>query len=154
MADQSRGGAHPAPARNEVSKGLLWFGLIGGPLAWSVQTLVDLAVASHGCYPRLFPVASPVLTGLRAIVLTVSIGALVVCIAAAFAAVRTWGQTRHEHQQSSGKGEQHTHVAALLETGEGRTRFLALSGLMTSIVFTIAVLAHGVSILIVGPCGG
>jgi hypothetical protein len=154
MADQTRGSAHPAPARNEVSKGLLWFGIIGGPFAWTDQTLVDLAVTSHGCYPRLFPLASPVLAGLRAIVLTVSIAALIVCIAAVLAAFRTWGQTRHEHQGSSGAGEQHSNVAALLETGEGRTRFLALAGVLTSIVFIIAVLAHGVSILIVGPCGG
>lgn len=154
MVDQSRGGAHPAPARNDVSKGLLWFGLIGAPFAWTDQTLVDLAVTSHGCYPRLFPLATPALAGLRAIVLTVSIAALIVCIAAGMAALKTWRQTRHEHQGSSGKGEQHGHAAALLETGEGRTRFLALSALMTSIVFTIAVLAHGVSILIVGPCGG
>ena len=154
MAEQARVSAHPAPARNEVSKTLLWFGLAGAPFAWTVQTLVDLAITSHGCYPRIFPLAAPMLAGLRAIVLTVSLAALIICIAATMAAFRTWGQTRHEHQTSSGRGEQHGHAAALLETGEGRTRFLALSGLMTSVVFTIAVLAHGVSVLIVGPCGG
>ena len=154
MADQQRGSAHPAPARNDVSSGLLWFGLVGGPAAWTVQTLVDLAVASHGCYPRLFPLEAPVLSSLRAIVISVSLAALIVCITAGLAAIRSWSQTRHEHQSSSGAGEKHGPSAALLETGEGRTRFLALSGLMTSIVFTIAVLAHTVSIFIVGPCGG
>lgn len=154
MADQARGSAHPAPARNDVSQGLLWFGLLGAPAAWTVQTLVDLAVASHGCYPQLFPLQSPVLAGLRGIVITVSLAALIVCIVAGSAAVRTWGRTRHEHQRGSGAGEQHGPAAALLETGEGRTRFLALSGLMTSVVFTIAVLAHMVSIFIVGPCAG
>ena len=154
MADQSRGAAHPAPARNEVSKGLLWFGLVGGALAWTVQTLIDLAITSHGCYPRLFPLASPVLAGLRGILVVVSLAALVVCIVAALVAIRTWSRTRHEHQASTGAGEKHGPSAALLETGEGRTRFLALSGLMTSIVFTIAVLAHTISIFIVGPCGG
>jgi hypothetical protein len=154
MPEQQRGSAHPAPARNDVSAGLLWFGLVGGPAAWTIQTLVDLAVTSHGCYPRLYPLASPMLAGLRAIVITVSIAALIVCIVAALAAIRTWSRTRHEHQRSSGAGEKHAPSAALLETGEGRTRFLALSGLMTSIVFTIAVLAHTVSIFIVGPCGG
>ena len=154
MAEQQRGGAHPAPARHDVSSGLLWFGLFGGPAAWTIQTLVDLAVTSHGCYPRLFPLEAPILSSLRAIVVTVSLAALIVCIVAALAAIRTWGQTRHEHQSSSGAGEKHSPSAALLETGEGRTRFLALSGLMTSVVFTIAVLAHTVSIFIVGPCGG
>ena len=154
MADQQRGGAHPAPARNDVSSGLLWFGLVGGPLAWTVQTLVDLALTSHGCYPRLFPLAAPMLAGLRGILAIVSVAALIVCIVAALVAMRSWNRTRHEHQSSSGAGEKHGPSAALLETGEGRTRFLALSGLMTSIVFTIAVLAHTVSIFIVGPCGG
>jgi len=154
MADHSRGSAHPAPARGDVSSALLWFGLAGGPAAWTVQTLVDLAVAAHGCYPRLFPLAAPMLAGLRGIVITVSIAALIVCVAAGLVAFRTWGKIRHEHQGSSGAGEKHGPSAALLETGEGRTRFLALSGLMTSIVFTIAVLAHTVSIFIVGPCAG
>lgn len=153
MADQTRGSAHPAPARNEVSQGLLWFGLVGGPAAWTVQTLVDLAVSSHGCYPRLFPLEAPILSSLRAIVITVSLAALIVCLVAAAAAVRTWSQTRHEHQGSSGAGEKHSNAAALLETGEGRTRFLAYAGLLTSILFIIAVLAHTVSIFIVGPCG-
>src|SRR4051812_34358290 len=124
MAEQPRGGAHPAPARNEVSPALLWFGLAGGPGAWTIQTLVDLAVTSHGCYPRLYPLATPMLSGLRAIVTTVSIVALVVCIVAGLAAIRTWRQTRHEHQGGSGAGEKHSNAAALLETGEGRTRFL------------------------------
>ena len=154
MADQARTSAHPAPARNEVSKGLLWFGLVGAPAAWTVQTLVDLAVASHGCYPRLFPLAAPILSGLRGIALTVSVAALIIYIIAGLAAVRTWSQTRHEHQGSSGAGQKHAPATALLETGEGRTRFLALSAVMTSVVFTIAVLAHGVSVLLVGPCGG
>lgn len=154
MAEHQRGSAHPAPARNDVSPGLLWFGLVGGPAAWTVQTLVDLAVASHGCYPRLFPLAAPVLAGLRGILVVVSLTALVVCIIAALVATRTWSRTRHEHQANTGAGEKHGPSAALLETGEGRTRFLALSGLMTSIVFTIAVLAHTISIFIVGPCGG
>jgi hypothetical protein len=154
MAEQPRGSAHPAPARNDVSPGLLWFGLAGGPAAWTIQTLVDLSLTSHGCYPRLFPLAAPILAGLRGILATVSLAALLVCIVAAFAAIRTWSQTRHEHQANSGAGEKHGPSTALLETGEGRTRFLALSGVMTSIVFTIAVLAHTVSIFIVGPCGG
>jgi hypothetical protein len=154
MAEQPRGHAHPAPARNDVAPALLWFGLVGAPAAWTVQTLVDLAVASHGCYPRLFPLAAPMLAGLRGIVITVSIAALIVCIVAGAAAFRSWSRTRHEHQVSSGAGEKHSHAAALLETGEGRTRFLALSGVMASVVFTIAVVAHTVSIFMVGPCGG
>ena len=154
MAGQPRGHAHPAPARNDVAPALLWFGLAGAPAAWTAQTLVDLAVASHGCYPRLFPLAAPMLAGLRGIVMTVSIAALIVCIVAGAVAVRSWNRTRHEHQVSSGAGEKHSNAAALLETGEGRTRFLALSGVMASVVFTIAVLAHTVSIFMVGPCGG
>jgi hypothetical protein len=154
MRDQGRGSAHPAPARNDVSQGLLWFGLLGGPAAWAVQTLVDLAVASHGCYPRLFPLEAPIQAGLRGIVMTVSLAALIVCIVAGLAAIRTWGQTRHEHQGGSGAGEKHGPATALLETGEGRTRFLAYAGLLTSILFIITVLAHTVSIFIVGPCAG
>ena len=145
-------GAHPAPARERVGRTGLWFGLFGAPAAWSVQTLADTAIAAHACYPRLTPTDEPVTGGMLAITLAVSAAALAVSIAALVVALRSWSRTRHEHQERSGGASAHGAEHALLETGEGRTRFMALSAVMMSVTFLVACLAHAASVLIVGAC--
>jgi len=146
-------GRHPAPARGHVALGALWFGLFGGPAAWTVQTLVDLPLASHACFPRLEPLATPVLHGLQGIVLAVSIAAVLISLAATLVAWRSWSRTRAEQQQGAGKGSDHDHPSALLETGEGRTRFMALSGLLLSVTFVLVTAAQLATVLLVAPCG-
>ena len=142
---------HPAPSRGHIALPALWFGLFGGPVAWSVQTLVNLPVASHGCYPTLSPLEAPI-TGVRGIAFFVSLLALVVCVAAAAVSFRSWLRLRGEHQQGSGRGSEHTPAAALAETGEGRTRFMALCGVLTSLTFLVLSLVHTAAIFLVSPC--
>src|SRR5437763_2766213 len=98
-ATRSPQAGHPAPARAHASTTALWFGIFGGPVAWSVQTLVNLPVAAHNCFPRLEPLSSPV-TGVRGIAFTVSVLALIVCGAATAVAFRSWTRTRHEHREA------------------------------------------------------
>lgn len=137
--------SHPAPARGEVGLGALWFGLFGAPGAWSVQLLVDYAVAAHTCFPRLYPLAIPTIGhgGLRATTVVVSVVFLAIGVLAGLTALRSWRATRHE---TGGHG----HWA--LDTGEGRTRFMAMSGLITSAIFVIAMLVNTASALTVSPC--
>jgi hypothetical protein len=143
---------HPAPARARVALPGLWFGFLAGPLGWTVQTLVDSAVTSHGCFPRLLPLSTPTVGGLRGIVFTVSAGAIALCIAGAAVAWRDWARTREEHHAGSGRAREHAQPTALLETGEGRTRFMALSGVLVSLTFLIVTIAHTASIFLVTPC--
>jgi hypothetical protein len=144
---------HPAPERSRVPVRMLWFGLFGGPVAWSVQTLVNLSLASHACYPQLFPLDAPTTGGLRGIVFVVSILAVLVSSAAAVSAWRAWQFTRHEHQQASGKADQHRAETAALETGEGRTRFMALAGVLMSTTFVLVALVHLSTVFLITPCG-
>ncbi len=148
--DQGSGGpaghpGHPAPARGRVSSFVLWFGLFGAPAAWSVQLLVNYPMAAHTCFPRLIPLASPTIGhgGLTTATTIVSIVAILVAIAAGVAAIAAWRQTSGE----SG-GQAHW----LLDTGEGRTRFMAASGLMTSGLFLLAIIVHTISIFTVAQC--
>ena len=143
--------AHPAPARANISRATLWYGLVAGPAAWSVQTLVNLPVSSHFCFPRLEPLSSPQI-GVRGSTFVVSIAALIVCLTAVAVSTRTWLRTRGEHHEASGKGSAHQPATALLETGEGRTRFMALSGMLASTTFLIASLVHTAAIFLVFPC--
>lgn len=143
---------HPAPARRNVALAALWFGLAGGPAAWSVQTLVNLPVAAHGCFPRLEPLDHPAIGNVSGIAFVVSIFAIVVCLAAVAISVRTWLRTRGEQQESAGSGRRHDAGTALAETGEGRTRFMALCGMLTSLTFLVLIVVHAASIFIVSPC--
>jgi hypothetical protein len=136
---------HPAPARDQIALGTLWFGLFGAAAAWSVQTVANYVVASHTCFPRLYPLATPTIgrAALWWIVVIVSLVALVIGVLGGLAALRSWRATREE---TGG----HAHWA--LETGEGRTRFMASAGLVTSGIFIIAILVNAASAVLVNPC--
>lgn len=145
---------HPAPARGNVALWTLWFGFLGAPLGWTLQTLANTAVASHGCYPQLHPLSSPMTGAMRGILFVISIVAIVAGVAAFAVSLSTWRRTNDEHQEKSGEGaRQHNQSTAALETGEGRTRFMAMSGVLTSIVFLVVILAHTVAVFVVTPCG-
>lgn len=137
--------AHPAPARHRVSLAALWFGLFGAPAAWSVQTLADYATNAHGCFPRLYPLALPTIGASRmsAVLGVVSAVAVVIGAAALAVSLHSYQATRHES-----RGEAHE----LLEVGEGRTRFMALSGVMLSALFLLASLVHAASVFLLAEC--
>jgi hypothetical protein len=58
-------------------------------------------------------------------------------------AYRSWQATRHENDG---------HTGHVLETGRGRTRFLGLLGMMTSLGFVAAVLFDTVVLFTVPLC--
>lgn len=136
---------HPAPARDRIALGTLWFGLFGAAVAWSVQLLVDYVVAAHSCFPRLYPLDTPTIgrAPLWWITVIVSVVMLIVGVLGGLAAVRSWTATRHE---TGG------HTQWALDTGEGRTRFMATAGLVTSAIFIVAILVTTASAIVVTPC--
>ena len=144
---------HPAPARHRVPLSALWFGFLGGPAAWTVQTLVNLPLAAHSCFPQLTPLRLPTVDGLRGIAFTVSLASVAVCVAAMVISWRAWRHTREEHQAGSGRGREHDPTPALLETGEGRTRFMALAGLLVSVMFLVVTAMNTATVFLISPCG-
>jgi hypothetical protein len=135
--------AHPAPAARPVTPAALWFGLFGAPVAWSLQLLASYSLVAHGCYPDAEPMAMPVVPGLRTLVLGTGAAALAVALLAGGSAWRSWRATQH------GDGGQE----ALLEAGEGRTRFMAVAGMLLSAVFVLGILMNVVPLLLLRPCG-
>lgn len=135
---------HPAPHRGRVSLTMLAIGLAGAPLAWSVQIVVGYAIAAYACYPQRMSLAAPVLTGLKSQLAVLSVAAIVLAAICTFVAYRSWHATRGEQP-----GDQH----ALLEHGEGRTRFMALCGLITSASFLVLLVFTSVVLALVQPCG-
>ncbi len=137
--------SHPSPHRHRVQRWAVWFGLLGAPLAWSLQELVNVSLAGYACFPHDTPLAAPLWSNLAAIVIAVDAVALVVCVAAGFAALHTWRRSRNE---KPGDAEQ------LLGGGDGRTRFMAMAGMMTSALFLAGTALAALNLTTVPLCGG
>jgi hypothetical protein len=138
------GAGHPAPAETLVSLRLLWFGVFGAPFAWALQLIVDYAIVAHACFPDGVPLSRPVFGGARA----VSLGVSAVCLAIAIAAILVARRSLRLTSRAAGDSRQQ-----VLGTGQGRARFMAMAGLIVSILFTFAVLMAALPLLTRSACG-
>ena len=71
--------------------------------------------------------------------------AVVIGIAAGLVAFANWRRSRDEKP-----GDAHQ----LLGSGDGRTRFMAMAGMMTSLLFLIGIALAALNLVAVPPCGG
>ena len=138
-------GVHPSPHRDRVSPWAMWFCILGAPVAWSVQQLVNAPLFAHGCYPKDVPLASPIWTNAGGVALSVELIAMVICVVAGLVAWRNWGRTRAEKE---GSGHH------LMEAGDGRSRFMAMVGLICSGLFLLATIFATGLLYMVQPCNG
>lgn len=134
---------HPAPRRGIVPLPALWFGLFGAPAAWALQTIADYSLVAHYCYPSDAPLRAPTVGGVRGLGLAVSAIVLIVVLLALATAFHSWREIRHGHD-----AEHHE----LAEVGEGRARFMALAGILLSVVFLFAVLMNAVPLITDSLC--
>ncbi|MDQ6626941.1 MAG: hypothetical protein M3Z29_00585 [Pseudomonadota bacterium] len=123
----------------------LWFGLIGAPVAWSLQELINVSLAGHACYPHDMPLAMPLFDHLKGISIGVEAVAFLVCAVAGVVAYSAWRKTRDEKP-----GDAHQ----LLGSGDGRTRFMAMAGMLTSGLFAIGTALAAFNLATISPCGG
>ena len=119
--------SHPAPLRDRVSPWLLSFALFAAPAAWFVQLNVSVLLGMNRCSGLREDAASSSVTG--GLVAVGLVAALIVLLAL-WAAARSW-----KLSQSEKGGGPHR----ALTGGHGRTRFLALAGLIANSMFMIAV---------------
>lgn len=136
--------SHPAPARHRVALPALWFGLFGAPVAWTLQELASTAIVGHSCYPSWQPLTFPSIAGTWVIALVVSILTLALGVAAALTAWRSWQRTRPLHD---------TAAERQADVGEGRARFMALSGLILSGMVLYNMVLNLIVLFIVPACG-
>jgi amino acid transporter len=130
---------HPAPLRHQVSRAEAIFAVVGGPLAWFVQLCAGYALATRPCFPPTgFQWSFPLMVILL-------IAGVVVALAAFAVSWRTFARTRNE------SGGDHRH---LMQVGAGRTRFLALWGMLLGAGFTVATSLTAVAFLLVPRCDG
>lgn len=122
---------HPAPQRGNAVPGLTIVGLLAAPVAWFLQLLISYGLQGDTCR-GLVPSLLSASWGTRpSLAVAVEAIAAVVCAFGLGAAARNWRLTRNE-----GPGDHH----AALSSGHGRTRFLALCGIIGSAIFLLATL--------------
>jgi hypothetical protein len=127
---------HPAPHRDRVRLIALLFGLAAGPAAWIGQMLLGYGLSSYACYPSDEPRLTsppPGWSGEHIWLLVINLAGLALTVVGFLVA---WGNWRRTRAEKPGKAHR------LLETGEGRARFLALSGMLACGVFAVAILAN------------
>jgi hypothetical protein len=134
---------HPAPEREKASLLSLSFSLAAPPLAWSIQSIAGYGLSSEACYPGDTPRSAPLYSELWSMLLTINGVALLLGLLGILIAYRNWRATRRE------TGGNHV---VLIERGDGRTRFLAMCGLLVSGGFVVATLFTSVTLFISPLC--
>jgi hypothetical protein len=136
--------SHPAPHRDHIGLATLLFGIAAAPAAWNAQLLFSVALSGHDCYPHAIPLAAPLWNGLRPVLFAISVAAIVLAIIGGLVALRSWRKTFDERTDSAHH---------LLDRGEGRTRFMAMAGMLTSALFLIALVFGTAALYLVPLCG-
>lgn len=134
--------AHPAPQRHLVSFWTLLFGAAAAPFFWLGQMIFGFLVTSGACFGGEHPTrasASP----LHAALFAFDGIAIVAAMTGGIVAYASWQTLRREKQVD--------HKTAL-ETGEGRARFLALWGVLSSAIFLAAILFTAIATVGVPLC--
>lgn len=146
-APDARAGHHPAPHASRVSPGESFFGLFAGPLAWVVQLYGGYALANQPCFRGGTPAAapSPALEWTWPAMVALTVVAVAVSLIAFGVSMRAFNRARNETH-----GGPH-HV---MEVGAGRTRFLALWGMVLGAGFALAAAITAVAFIAVPRCTG
>ncbi|HEY4276043.1 MAG TPA: hypothetical protein VGM68_11195 [Rhizomicrobium sp.] len=123
----------PAPETREPRFLWLLFGCTAAPLFWLGQMMLGYGVTAYVCYPGGHPVSLASGGPLFVALLLMDAIALTACAAGAAVSWRAWRRLR---------------------PGEGRNRFLALWGVMSSLWFFAAILFNVFASIMVPACRG
>ena len=131
-AEEKRRGLSRAEGRGSA---LLWFGVLAGPAAWSVEIIVGYGVEEIACSAGS---ASEEIEGVGVepiiVMLTLFLGA--VTAAAGLLAFGYWRRLR----------------ASRGAAAEGRAEWMAIAGIATSAIFLVLILVNLFSVVFLGVC--
>lgn len=134
--------SHPAPHRHLLSFWTLLFGAAAAPLFWLGQMMLGFLVTADACFGGDRPTAAAS-SPLRTVLFAFDGAAIAAALAAGVVAYASWRTLRGEKQGG--------HQTAL-ETGEGRARFLALWGILSSAIFLAAIIFSTIATMGVPLC--
>jgi hypothetical protein len=128
------GGLMPTATQEiEVSRGALWFGLLGGAIAWTLHLMLAYVVAEFGCVGRWGERSYQGITLVAWLEVALTVTTALAAGAATFVAYRI-----HRRLSSEAAAESAT-VAA--------ERNIAWAGFLTSGLFTLVILFESIPIL-------
>ena len=133
--------AGPAPETRSVKFRTLLLGASAAPIFWLGQLMLEYGVTAHVCYPGDHPQSLAASGALFTALMAFDAIALIAPVAGGLVSWRAW--------RRSAADTDHRHV---LHTGEGRDRFLALWGVMSSLWFFAAILFNVIASVTVPPC--
>lgn len=148
-----------SPAATGRNSFALWFGFLGGPLAWAAQELSSYAFSAYACAPHMTVLDEPVLRGLVLLLALIAIAAAAVAVSAGLVALNAWrgaaSSNETHHEATHGGDAQHVahrggDVAADQRTG--RVRFMALVGISFSSLFLLAILLNAAPLFTLNFC--
>lgn len=113
-----------------VGTGRLWYGVLIGAAAWKLQLMVNYALVPHACWMDL-----------SILIHLASLSTALLSLSGSWVALESWRRL--------GKGTD-TEIGG----PEGRSRFLALSGLAAGSFFALLILGQWIPNLLLSPCDG
>jgi hypothetical protein len=127
-------------AEQEFSAGsgvaLLWYGFLGGPIAWKLQLMVVYMLVPYACWHDL-----PI---------TIHLASLVCLALSLSAAWVSWGSWKSVGGHPIGPGGYDETASATL----GRSRFMAVSGVLMGLFFGLMIVGQWIPVLVLSPCFG
>ncbi len=149
MTAQPASSAHvrSAPRDGGAWGGLLLYGLLVPPFIWAVELYLNFGLASHACFPQETPRTSflPGWERVWGALLVVNIVCAALCAIGILASGYSWRRLRRERPASE-------ELRGVIFPSEGRLRSFAVSGLMVSGLFTLAILFNTLSLWALSSC--
>jgi hypothetical protein len=122
--------SHPSPHRARVSFASLMFGMTAAPLFWLGQLILGYIVSAIACYGGDHPATIASGVALRSTLCAFDAIAIVAALAGGIVSLSCWHAVRQEKEGG------HRHA---IDAGEGRARFMALWGLLSSLCFLVGI---------------
>ncbi|HEX4293586.1 MAG TPA: hypothetical protein VHZ29_05585 [Rhizomicrobium sp.] len=120
---------HPTVYRSRGLLLALWFGIGAAPAFWFLQLVLGYWAWAQRCYPADAPVSGQA-SALPATLMAFDALCVAIAVAGFVASFLVWRPLRAETPAGT----------VLVHIGEGRTRFLAVWGMLSSGCFLIAIL--------------
>jgi hypothetical protein len=132
---------HGPPPR-QVGAAVLLLALAAGPLAWGLHLVLNYGFASQACFPGLTPRADAAgLDWLWTLLIAIDLIGMAGCALAVLLSWRNWREA-----------PRHLPVDKEIETGAGRSRFLASWGMLTSGLFALAIVFDFLGLWVLPLC--
>jgi hypothetical protein len=122
--------AHASPHRARVSFAALMFGMTAAPIFWLGQLILGYSISAVACYGSDHPTTIASGAALRLSFYAFDAVAIAAALAGGIVAFSCWHAVKAEKE-----GNQHRAIDA----GEGRARFMALWGLLSSLCFLVGI---------------